>query len=194
MPYLIGIAGGSGSGKTTLAQKICELTPRSCVLSLDNYYQPGKPGNISWDDPRSLDTVLLQEHLWCILYGRAFSEPEYDFKTSTRTRGNWHGMRHAELVNVWILEGLWTLHYPWLRARLDWKIFLDVDPETCLERRIMRDAIRAGRHADDTRQRWRGQALPAYYQFVEPTRQYADLVSRASIDHPRDVLPMSMAA
>ena len=73
-----------------------------------------------------------------------------------------------------IVEGLWTLTFPELRAWADQTIYLDVPEEERIIRRIMRDGVR-GRNKEQTLR-----IIPEVEQlgsiYVKPYMQYADII------------------
>lgn len=179
-PHLIGIAGRSGSGKTALARELAALLlgAPGDVLSLDAYYAdrrdvaPAARSRLDFDRPEALDRALLAEHLRRLAAGRPVERPVYDFHRHVRSR------RTAPLApgRVVIVEGRLALHHAEVRALLATRVYVAVDAETCLRRRLARDTRERGRTAASVRAQWRATVQPGFVRFVEPTRRHADLV------------------
>lgn len=179
-PHLIGIAGRSGSGKTALARELAALLldAPGDVLSLDAYYAdrrdvpPAARSRLDFDRPEALDRALLAEHLRRLAAGRPVERPVYDFRRHVRSR------RTAPLApgRVVIVEGRLALCYAEVRALLGTRVYVAVDAETCLRRRLARDTRERGRTAASVRAQWRATVQPSFVRFVEPTRRHADLV------------------
>jgi uridine kinase len=176
--HIIGVAGPSISGKSELAKQLAERLPGTSIVSLDSYYrgmeeiplEERKKAN--FDHPDSLDWELLHEHLVAIAGGRAFDEPVYSFADYARTSAT----RRIEPSPFLIVEGLFVLYWPELRAMLDTKVYVQTRPEVCYQRRLTRDVAERGRTPESVREQYEGTVRPSAEWFVYPTEKYADLV------------------
>ena len=175
---LIGIAGRSGSGKTRVAAELARLSPRAGVLATDSYYHdlsaltPAARGAVNFDAPAALDWELLIEHLSRLHTGVSAPVPHYDFATHTRM---------PETVplapgGLLVLEGLFALFDQRVRAMLNLTVFLDLDEDEGLRRRIERDTGSRRRTEAFVRSQWERDVAPMYALHVLPTKSYADLV------------------
>jgi uridine kinase len=177
-PHIIGIAGPSSSGKTELARRLVQELPGAAIVSLDSYYRGREElpfherEKLNFDHPDALEWELLREHLQAIAEGRAFEEPVYSFARHVRIAGT----RRIEPSGYLIVEGLFVLYWPELRAMLDTKVYVWTDPEVCYRRRLARDVAERGRTPEYVRAQYERTVRPGAEQFVFPTRQYADLV------------------
>jgi len=168
---IIGIAGASCSGKSVLAQRLAERLDDARIVPLDAYYREPAHGN--FDHPGALDAELLIDHVAKLSEGSAVDRPLYDF-TSHRRRGT----ERCEPGATLIIEGLYALYWQRLRRRMGAKLFLSVDDEVGLQRRIERDTRTRGRTERSVREQFARAVLPMYREHVEPTRRWADLVLR----------------
>ena len=179
-PCVLGVAGGSGSGKTTVARTILETVGRERIafLEQDSYYR-----DIEWrsdaqllrhnfDHPDALDDDLLVEHVAALKEGRAVEVPIYDFVRHRRTDRT----RRVEPRPVVLLEGILLFVEPALRALLDFKIFVDTDPDLRLIRRLKRDMSERGRAVDDVLRQYAETVRPMHLEFVEPSKRWADII------------------
>jgi uridine kinase len=179
-PCVLGVAGGSGSGKTTVARTILETVGRERIafLEQDSYYR-----DIEWqsdaqllrhnfDHPDALDDDLLVEHVAALKEGRAVEVPIYDFVRHRRTDRT----RRVEPRPVVLLEGILLFVEPELRALLDFKIFVDTDPDLRLIRRLKRDMSERGRAVDDVLRQYAETVRPMHLEFVEPSKRWADII------------------
>lgn len=177
---IIGIAGRSGSGKSTLAHALAAALQAE-VLSLDSYYLEldhlsfEERGRVDFDNPNSIDLPLLLSHLRALLAGESVQVPHYDFVIHTRRPGESHLLRPAPFL---ILEGLFTLHWPEVRALLAHKIFIELEDVTCFNRRFVRDTAERGRTPESVHTQYEATVRPGAESFVDPTRQYADYLIR----------------
>jgi uridine kinase len=126
---------------------------------------------VNFDHPDSLDWELLHEHLLAIARGRAFDEPVYSFADYARTAET----RRIEPTGFLIVEGLFVLYWPELRAMLDTKVYVQTDPGVCYHRRLTRDVAERGRSPQSVREQYERTVLPSAEWFVYPTEKYADL-------------------
>ena len=178
-PMLIGIAGGTGSGKSTFAQRLLALFPNEItVISYDNYYKPQdhlefeERIKTNYDCPDALDTDLLVKHLRALQKGETVDVPNYDFKIHTRKSE----MTRLAPSPVIIVDGILTFHDARLREMFDIKIFTDADADERILRRLRRDVRERGRDIDGVISQYLGTVKPMHGIYVEPTKQYADII------------------
>ena len=178
---MIAIAGPSGSGKTSIARYVSQELG-GIIFSLDNYYLDLKDiklderGSRNFDDPASLDEVMVVEHLLELAEGKAITRPIYDFSTHSRT-DRLEQIHPAEFI---IVEGLFTLHWAAVRPVYRVKVFVDANHEVCLPRRLARDMNERGRTEESVLRQYSETVQPMAEQYVLPTRQFADIVLSGS--------------
>ena len=154
-PYLIGVAGGSCSGKTSTAKELVRLFPpgTAAALELDSYYRDlsGLPveerAKTNFDRPGALEWKLLAVQVCSLAEGAAIVPPACDFKTQTRHEET----LRVEPREVVIVEGLYALYDGKIRALLGTKVFVELDDETRLERRLARDTRKRGHSTESVR-------------------------------------------
>ena len=199
--FLVGIAGGSGSGKTTFAKKVMQWVtdPSVALLHQDSYYLPSPPthlrvhGEPNFDHPDAFDWPLLKDQLTRLKAGHQSSVPNYDFRTSRR-------LPETTLVGpckTIIMEGIFTLWDAEVRNLFDVKIYLNVESDIRFIRRLHRDVRERGRSLDSIIRQYYDTVRPMHHEFIEPTRQYADIVVGEETDIAAEVLAarvMQMAA
>lgn len=178
--YIIGIAGGTGSGKTTVVKRIIESLPQNEVTLIpqDSYYNDTTPltmverRKINFDHPSAFDWDLLIQQIKEIKAGHAIEQPTYSYLECNRKKET----IHVEPKKVVIIEGILALCKKELRDLMDLKIFVDADPDERLIRVIERDVLERGRTAEMVMDRYRKVLKPMHLEFIEPTKQYADLI------------------
>ena len=179
-PYLIGITGGSGGGKTSVANVLYRcLGIENCLLfSMDTYYKNLTPeqeknlNNYNFDTPDALDLDLLSEHLTSLMNWKSIEMPTYDFATNKRQEETVH-LKPNKFI---IFEGILAFHDKRMRDLMDLKLFIDLDDDIRLSRRIYRDIISRGRKMKDVIERYHKFVKPAYNTFIKPTKAYADII------------------
>mmetsp|Transcript_2504 Transcript_2504/g.5947 ORF Transcript_2504/g.5947 Transcript_2504/m.5947 type:complete len:361 (+) Transcript_2504:190-1272(+) len=180
-PMVIGIAGGSGSGKTTIKDVIVEQlgAENVCVLPHDNYYRhrpdlsDEERDRINFDHPESLETELMAEHLEKLRCGEAVDIPVYDFATHLRKQGEKIKIEPRPII---LVEGILILHEPVLRDQINLKVFVDVEADRRLIRRIDRDMGQRGRSFASVVHQYLATVKPMHDAFVEPSKQFSDLI------------------
>ena len=179
-PYLIGISGGSGGGKTSVSNILYKcLGIENCLLfSMDTYYKNLTPeqeenlNNYNFDTPDALDLDLLSEHLSHLMKWESIDMPTYDFNTNKRQKETIH-LKPNKFI---IFEGILAFHDKRMRDLMDLKLFIDLDDDIKLSRRIYRDIISRGRKMETIIERYHKFVKPAYNTFIKPTKQYADII------------------
>jgi len=179
---IIGIAGGTGSGKTTLAHALKNNfgDAKSVIIDIDSYYKdlshisPVERKGRNFDHPDALDFGLLVEHLKMLKNGSAIHKPTYSFKTHTR-KPETVMVCPKEIV---IIEGILLLAAPPLREMLDVKVFVDAEADIRFIRRLKRDVVERGRTVESVVEQYLSTVRPMHQQFVEPSKQYADMIVR----------------
>lgn len=177
---IIGIAGASASGKSVLASNLLSQLGSSqvVVISEDAYYKDirhlsfDERSKTNFDHPDSLDHELMLEHLQKLQQGHAVDIPRYDFSTHLRMQDTRHIAEHRIIV----VEGILLLIDRRLRDLMDIHIFVDTALDICLLRRLRRDIIQRGRSLDSVMDQYERTVRPMYFQFVEPSKRYADII------------------
>jgi len=177
---IIGIAGGTGCGKTTVVNQIINELPNEevGVISQDSYYHDlshltlPERKKINFDHPNSIDFELLIKHLNELKAGKSVQQPVYSFLECNRTDQTI--MTHPR--KVMIVEGILILTNPEIRKMFDIKIFVHADSDERLIRRLKRDVNERGWNLDDTIHQYQSVLKPMHEEFIEPSKEYADII------------------
>ena len=180
---LVGIAGGSGAGKTTLVNVISEklkawASIEATIVNHDSYYKEyshlskTEKDKLNFDHPNSLDNHLFVEHLALLKQGQSVLAPVYDFATHSRLT-NTIIIKPSSVI---LVDGILLLVEPKIREILDIKIFLDTPADIRILRRLHRDINERGRTVESVINQYLTTVRPMHEQFVEPSKQYADLI------------------
>ncbi len=177
---VIGIAGGTGSGKTTVVNQILnQITPDEvCVISQDSYYNATddlsytQRTKINFDHPKSIDFTLLVKHLKALKNNEVIEQPIYSFVSHNRVKDTL--ITHPR--KVIIVEGILIFNNKELLDLFDIKVFVHADADERLIRRMTRDIKERGRDMDEVLKRYRETLKPMHEQFIEPTKNFADII------------------
>ncbi|WP_179319536.1 uridine kinase [Winogradskyella helgolandensis] len=177
---IIGIAGGTGCGKTTVVNTILKELPEGQVgvISQDSYYKDTshlsfeERVKINFDHPRSIDFELLEEHLKELKKGNSINQPVYSFVKHNRTGD----IIVTKPRKVMIVEGILILSHAEIRELFDIKIYVHADSDERLIRRLRRDITERGRDINEVLQRYQSTLKPMHQQFIEPMKEYADII------------------
>lgn len=187
-PIMIGISGGTSCGKTSIAKKIAQqiqksdLTLTIKILSQDNSYkiltsdeiEKAARSDYNFDHPNAQDHELFEEWLSDIRNSKKVEIPIYDFVTHSHSQSEPNIL--IDDCDVCIVEGLLLFYHQSIRELLDYKIFVDVESDERLARRIHRDTAERGRTVQSVITEWRKFAQPGFKQFIFPTKEFADII------------------
>ena len=175
----IGICGASGSGKTTLARELVrDIGAESVVLNQDAYYTDHSDltfeerTHLNYDEPGIFDHDLLYQDVCDLMAGKPITRKAYDFSQHRRADT-------TEIVYpapVLILEGIHAFHDPRLMEKMFLKLYINVEPDICLLRRIRRDIKDRGRDIDSISTQYRETVKPMYDRYIRNYIHDADVV------------------
>jgi len=177
-PIVIGIAGASGSGKTTLAGELARELD-GIYFPIDNYYldlshlSHAERVKTNFDDPATIESSLLAEHVAALARGETIERPIYDFSSHTRIPGRTERLRAGAFV---LVEGLFALYYRELLPLYQLRVFVDTPDDVCFERRMKRDTVERGRTPESVRAQYEATVRPSSIAYVRPSAANADLI------------------
>jgi len=176
----IGICGASGSGKSTLAHELATMVNRSIlVINQDAYYHDHpqlsfeERCKLNYDEPSIFDHDLLLEDIKALLSGRRVQKKRYNY--SKHCRDDEEGV-YLEPHDVIIVEGIHAFFDERLRAMMDLKLYMHVESDICLLRRIQRDINERGRAIDNISEQYTNTVKPMFDQYIRNYEQYADVI------------------
>ena len=175
----IGICGASGSGKSTLADSLAAaLGDRCFVLQQDCYYKDHshlpfeKRCRLNYDEPSIFYHDALLADVLALMNGQSITRKGYDYANHRRADTD-------ELItppDVLILEGIHCFHDERLLKLMYLKLYMNVDADICLLRRIERDIIERGRSIDSISDQYRRTVRPMFEQYIRNYVNLADVI------------------
>ena len=177
---ILGIAGGTGSGKTTVVNQIIKELPNNevTIISQDSYYIKtddltyDERCEINFDHPKAIDFELLIDHIKKLKNGKPIEQPIYSFENHNRSSVT----VTSYPKKVLIVEGILIYTNKEVRDMIDIKVFVHADSDERLIRRLKRDMQERGRDLDEVLERYQNTLKPMHQEFIEPTRNYADII------------------
>lgn len=182
---VIGVCGGTSSGKTTLAKRILKNVVNSghkaMILSQDSFYwnlneeqlSLAKHNEYNFDQPTAIDfdsmRIVLQQ---LIRKKDQVVVPIYDFVTHQRSKD----CKYIGPIDIIIIEGIFIFSHTELRDMMDIMLFVDVDADTRLLRRIRRDLKDRGRDLAQVLDSYEKFVKPGFITHIEPYKRFAHLI------------------
>lgn len=175
----IGICGASGSGKSTLAQALCKEIGGNCtIINQDAYYldHPQLPFEkrvqLNYDEPSIFDHDLLLEDINQLLAGRPIHTKGYDY--SLHRRADTNTLLYPS--DVLILEGIHVFYDQRLVEKMYLRLYMSVEPDICLLRRIERDILERGRNIEGIAAQYLTTVKPMYDKYIRNYVTKADVI------------------
>ena len=176
----IGICGASGSGKSTLAQELAKMANKNIlIINQDAYYYDHSDMpfeercTLNYDEPSIFDHDLLLNDIRSLLSGQRVLRKEYDYTNHRRAPQK---EEYLEPHDVIIVEGIHAFYDERLREMMDLKLYVRVDADICLLRRIQRDINERGRAIDNISAQYLTTVKPMFDQYIRNYEQYADVI------------------
>ena len=177
----IGICGASGSGKSTLAAELVrDMGVESIVLNQDAYYldHPDltfeERVKLNYDEPCIFDHDLLYHDVCTLLEGKPITRKAYDF--SQHRRSDTSDVITPGNAKVLIVEGIHSFYDRRLLDKMFLKLYINVEPDICLLRRIQRDIKDRGRQIDNIADQYLSTVKPMYDRYIRNYIHDADVV------------------
>ncbi len=175
----IGICGASGSGKSTLADALTnDIKASVVVLHQDSYYvnHPDmtfeERAKLNYDEPDMFDHDALYEDVCSLLAGQPIRRKAYDFTVHARCDTD----ESIQPADVLILEGIHAFYDRRLMDKMFLKLYVSVDPDICLLRRIQRDILERGRDINGIADQYLSTVKPMYEKYIRNYQSDADVV------------------
>ncbi len=169
-PVIIAVAGGSGSGKSTFVQQLAEAlreqSVKVCFVSTDSYFKHPLPKMISpltgqeyedWNSPESIDSAAF------IAEVKAYAA----------------GEKEADIL---LVEGLSVLYFSELLPLYHLKVFVELDSDLRMYRRIKRNMANWGVSMEEVADYYLEAAKFGEEKYFLPTKRQADLILNGASD------------
>jgi Uridine kinase len=175
---VVGVCGASGSGKSTFAKRIRnELSCECVIIGQDCYYHDfsnlpfEERVALNYDDPNMFDYDELIQDIDALQAGKAISRKGYDFVNHVRNDST----EPILPPRVLILEGIHIFHDPRILDKMALKVYMHVDVDVCLLRRIRRDMKSRGRTIEAITEQYLNTVKPMYEKYISNYIKVADM-------------------
>ena len=176
---VIGICGASGSGKSTLAQALCRaIGEGSIIMNHDSYYLDHshlsfeERTRLNYDEPEIFDHHLFLADIKALLAGEPITRKQYDY--TLHRRADSPDLIHP--ADVLIIEGIHVFFDERLCKLMFLKLYMSVEPDICLLRRITRDINERGRNIDNISSQYLSTVKPMYDKYIRNYVELADVI------------------
>ncbi len=175
----IGICGASGSGKSTMAEELARrITGRAILLNQDVYYRDhphlsfSEREKLNYDEPGIFEHDALLSDIQTLSSGRPIKRRAYDFANHRRADTD----ELIEPADALIIEGIHVFYDARVRAMMDFKIYIKVDPDICLLRRVQRDILERKRSVEGVAAQYLSTVKPMFDRWIRNYIDYADVI------------------
>lgn len=175
----IGICGASGSGKSTLAQELCASIGAGCsIINQDAYYfdHPHlsfeQRVQLNYDEPGIFDHDLLLNDVDQLLKGNPIEQKGYDYSQHRRADSK----QLFYPTDVLILEGIHVFFDQRIVDKMYLRLYMSVEPDICLLRRIERDILERGREIKGIASQYLNTVKPMYDKYIRNYVNKADVI------------------
>jgi len=105
--------------------------------------------------------------------GKSITRKRYDYSNHCRADKTDEIIEPADIL---IIEGIHAFYDERLRDMMDFKIYIRVDPDICLLRRVKRDINHRGREINGIAEQYLSTVKPMYERYIKNYIDYADLI------------------
>jgi uridine kinase len=125
---------------------------------------------LNYDEPGIFDYDEMANDISLLAAGNPIAQKGYDYTLHLRADTE----KVIEPPDVLILEGIHVFHDQRLRDAMSLKVYMHVDIDVCLLRRIKRDIKQRGRSIDNISEQYLATVKPMYEKYVSKYINDAD--------------------
>jgi uridine kinase len=189
IPYLLAITGPTSAGKTYFTKKLTESAKNMGLtldlISTDDYYRDlshltmEERENVNYDDPKSINDTEFLESLVKLREGIPIQVPIYDYSIHNRTDKT----RLITTPDIIVVEGLFAFSFDIIIPLYSLKVYVELDSDLRLIRRIQRDTKERGRTVNSVINQYINTIRPSQKKYVMQDKKFADIVINGDMDH-----------
>jgi len=191
-PVVIGLAADSGCGKSTFMRRVtalfggeCKLNPigretntlisdMTTVICLDDFHSNDRAGRkvsgLTALDPRENDFDNMLRCVKELKAGKSIMKPIYN-----HVNGTLDADEKIEPTPIIIFEGLHPFHDERVNALMDFRIYVDITPETKFNWKVQRDHEERGHSIESIKESIKARQ-PDFDAHIDPQKNKADCI------------------
>ena len=127
---------------------------------------------MNYDEPCIFDHDLLYQDICDLMAGKPITRKAYDFAAHRRADTN----EIIQPADVVVVEGIHAFYDQRLMEKMFLKLYINVEPDICLLRRIKRDIRDRGREIENIAAQYLGTVKPMYDRYIRNYVNEADVV------------------
>lgn len=172
---ILAIAGGSGSGKTTVAKQLKDRYQKNAqkkvvIISMDDYYKnKHTEAFANYDHPDAFHVDALYDDLQHFLHSGSIVRRRYDYVSKQS-----HYLPTKTQVDIVIVEGLYSFYERKIRDLCTRTVYLDVEEELRIQRRLRRDVKERGISVQSNMQMLEDFVIEMHTKYVSQQKKMAD--------------------
>jgi len=191
-PVVIGLAADSGCGKSTFMRRVTALFGGECklndigretntlisdmttVICLDDFHSNDRAGRkvsgLTALDPRENDFDNMLRCVKELKEGKSIMKPIYN-----HVNGTLDADEKIEPTPIIIFEGLHPFHDERVNALMDFRIYVDITPETKFNWKVQRDHEERGHSIESIKESIKARQ-PDFDAHIDPQKNKADCI------------------
>lgn len=188
-PYIIAISGPTSAGKTYFAKLLTEKCVEYGIsvsrVSTDDFYIDRSHMPLeerrkqNYDTPNSIDSNEFAATLHNLIAGEAVQLRKYDFSIHNRV----DELKTISPADLIIVEGIFALTFPAIRELYSLTIYVNLDSDLRVIRRLERDVQERGRSIESIISQYLNTIRPTQSEYVLHDDLYADIILHGDRDH-----------
>ncbi|MHA2029369.1 MAG: uridine kinase [Candidatus Kariarchaeaceae archaeon] len=188
-PFILAITGPTNAGKSYFTDRLkrcaIERGLKTTSISTDEFYRDlshlsmEERTKVNYDHPDSINKDEFIEALASISKGIITEIPVYDFSIHNRTGEE----RKIQELDLLIVEGIFALAFSKIDEFYSLRIYIDMDNDVRVIRRIQRDMVDRGRTLNSVIDQYIETVKPTQHDFVERDKSKVDIVLKGNRDH-----------
>lgn len=189
MTFIVAVSGPTNAGKSYFTDRLKAHALKNGInvrsISTDEFYRDlshlnmDERNKVNYDHPNSIDEKEFIAALERISKGLETEIPIYDFSIHNRTGEK----RKIESVDLLIVEGIFTLTFEDVDNFYSLRIYIDMDDDVRVIRRIQRDMENRGRSLDSVINQYMETVKPTQLDYVQRDKKKVDIVLKGNRDH-----------
>ncbi|MFV2014562.1 MAG: uridine kinase [Candidatus Heimdallarchaeota archaeon] len=196
--FILAVTGPTNAGKSYFTDRLKKYAIEKGVkvtsISTDEFYRDlshlsmEERTKVNYDHPESIDKQEFIEALANVSKGIETEIPIYDFSVHNRKKEK----RRIDKIDLLIVEGIFTLTFLKINEFYSLRIYIEMDNDVRVIRRIQRDMEDRGRTLNSVINQYMETVKPTQQDFVERDREKVDIILRGNRDH-KVILEMIVA-